>query len=256
MGELGLTPKPVLLASTGAGSQGGGSSADPGVPPLVAQAKPSSCPLCWASPLAPSSSGPCSPLRSGISTRTHVSIPGPHHECSGPLYHHPGEPSKASGGVGSPGRGPDLRPCSQVPPASGSPWWQWLPRPPQRAVAPTTASGAPRAPPAPPAAWRSAQPGAPGATRPALAQPERLSSHQLGTTDHELTPGPQPFHSTKDGPCPLPLSQRPAASGGTSLEHLGVPPPHPAEPSSSVGLGYGCPGPQRDRTLPYMSTLL
>lgn len=231
------------------------------VPPSAAQAKPSSCPPCWASLLAPSSSGPCSPPHSGTSTCTRVSIPGPHHEYSGPLYHHLGEPGKASGGVGSPGRGPDLRPCPQVPPASGSPWWRWLPRPPQRAVAPTTASGAPRAPPAPPAAWRSIQPGALGTTQPALAQQERLSSHQLETTGHELTPGPQPFCSTKDGPCPLhppllPPSQRPAASGGTSLEHLGVPPCHHAELSNSVGLGHGCPGPRKDRPLPCMSTLL
>ena len=226
------------------------------VPPSAVQAKPSSCPLCWASPLAPSSSGPCSPPHSGISTRTHVSIPGPRHECSGPLYHHLGEPSEASGGAGSPGWGPDLRPCPQEPPASGSPWWQWLPRPPQRAVAPTTASGAPRAPPAPPAAWRSAQPGALGTTQSALAQQERLSGHQLGTTGHELTLWPKPFHSTEDGPCPLPLSRRPAASAGTSLERLGVAPSHPAESSNSVGLGYSCPGPQSDRTLPCMSTLL
>lgn len=212
--------------------------------------------------MAPSSLGPCSLLHSGTSTRTRVSIPGPHNECSGPLcHHHLGEPGGASGGVGSPGRGPDLRPCPQVPLASGSPWWRWLPRPPQRAVAPTTASGAPRAPPAPPAAWRSTRPGDLGAPQPALAQQERLSSHQLGTTGHELIPGPQPLHSTKDGPCPLrppllPPSQRPAASGGTSLEHLGVPPPHPLEPANPVGLEYDCPGPRRERPLPYKSTLL
>lgn len=229
--------------------------------PSVAQAKPWSCPPCWASPLAPSSSGPCSPPHCGTSTCTRVSIPGPHNECSGPLHHHLGESGEASEGVGSPGRGPDLRPCPQVPQASGSPWWRWLLRPPQRAVAPTTASGAPRAPPAPPAAWRSARPGALGATQRALAQQERLSSHQLGTTGHELTLGSQPLHSTKDGPCPLrpsllPPSQRPAASGGTSLEHLGVPPPHPTEPSNPVGLGDSSQGPWRERPLPCMSTLL
>lgn len=228
--------------------------------PLVAQTKASSCPPCWASPLAPSSSGPCSPPRSGTSTCTRVSIPGPHDECSGPLHHHLGEPGEASAGVGSPGRGPDLRPCPQVTPASGSPWWRWLPRPPRRAVAPTTASGAPRAPPAPPAAWRSAQPGVLGAAQPALAQQERLSSHQLGTSGHELILGPQPLHSSKDGQgplCPplLPPSPRPAASGGTSLEHLGVPPPQ-HEPSNPVGLGYGCPAPRRESPLRYMSTLL
>lgn len=224
------------------------------------QTKAWSCPLSWASPSAPSSSGPCSPPRSGTSTRTRVSIPGPLSECSGPLRHHLGKPGDASGGVGSPGRGPDLRPCPQVTPASGSPWWRWLPRPPRRAVAPTTASGARRARPAPPAAWRSAQPGALGATPPALAQQERLSSRQLGTTGHELIPGPQPLHSAKDGPCPLrppllPPSQRPAAREGTSLEQLGVPPPHPTEPSNPVGLGYSCPGPRRKRPLPDMSTL-
>lgn len=223
---------------------------------LVVQTKASSCLPCWASPLAPSSSGPCSPPRSGTSTRTRVSIPGPHSECSGPLHHHLGEPREpraVSGAVGSPGRGPDLHPCPQVTPASGSPWWRWLPRPPRRAVAPTTASGAPRAPPAPPAAWRSAQP--------APAQQERLSSHQLGTTGRGLIPGPQPLHLTKDEPCPLhppllPRSQRPATSGSTSSERLGVPPPHPNELSNPEGLGCSCPGPQGESPLPCMSTLL
>lgn len=220
---------------------------------LVVQTKASSYLPCWASLLAPSSSGPCSPPRSGTSTRTRVSIPGPHSECLGPLHHHLGEPSAVSGAVGTPGRGPDLHPCPQVTPASGSPWWRWLPRPPRRAVAPTTASGAPRAPPAPPAAWRSAQP--------ALAQRERLSSHQLGTTGRGLIPGPQPLHLTKDEPCPLhpsllPPSQRPAASGSTSSEHLGVPPPHPNEPSNLEGLGCGCPGLQSESPLPCTSTLL
>lgn len=115
--------------------------------PLLAQARPSSCPLCWASPLAPSSSGPCSQPHFGTSTRTRVSIPGP---CR---RRHLGELSDTCGGVGSPGRGPDLRPCPQVPLASGSPWWRRLPRPRRRAAAPTTASGAPRAPRVPPAAW-------------------------------------------------------------------------------------------------------
>uniref|UniRef100_A0A8C2RD47 TGFBR3/Endoglin-like N-terminal domain-containing protein n=1 Tax=Capra hircus TaxID=9925 RepID=A0A8C2RD47_CAPHI len=180
-------------------------------PRIRSLTKASSCLLCWVSPLAPSSSGPCSPPRSGTSTRTRVT------------------------------------------PASGSPWWRWLPRPPRRAVAPTTASGAPRAPPAPPAAWRSAQP--------ALAQRERLSSHQLGTTGRGLTLEPQPLHLTKDEPCPLhppllPPSQRPVASGSTSSERLGVPPPHPNEPSNPEGLGCSCPGLQSESPLPCTSTLL
>ncbi|KAM4877391.1 endoglin isoform 2-T2 [Thomomys bottae] len=103
--------------------------------------------------------------------------------------------------------------------------------------------------------WRSAHPGALGAPQPALALPESLSSHQLGTTGHELAPGPQCLHSPADGECPLhpPLpsaSRRPAASGDISLERLGVPQPHSTEPSNPGSLGCGCPGAQRERLLP------
>nr|XP_010349626.2 endoglin isoform X1 [Saimiri boliviensis boliviensis] len=156
----------------------------------VAQAKASSCPLCWASPLVPSSSGPCSPPRSGTSTRT------------------------------------------RVPPASGSPWWRWLPRPPQRAAAPTTASGAPRAPPAPPAAWHS--PGSPALAQQETEQPPARSAGMN-------SPWEPVFHWTQDGACSLrlpflPPSQRPAASRATGLEHLGVSPPHSTEPLTQPGI--------------------
>lgn len=229
--ELRLAPKPALLAA----QQGGSGVEVAGRRPAVltaaipvlggADKEASSCLLCWASPLAFLLRGPAHPPRSGPHrpARTRVSIPGPHSECSGPLHHHLGEPSAVSGAVGTPGRGPDLHPAPRSPRQAGARGGGGCPAS-SEAVAPTTASEHPEHP------LLHQQHGV-APSQPCKAQRERLSSHQLGATG-TWTPEPQPLHLTKDEPCPLhppllPPSQRPAASGSTSSERLGVPPTPP-----------------------------
>lgn len=88
--------------------------------------------------------------------------------------------------------------------------------------------GSTQSTPAPPAAWRS-----PGPQACPAGEPEQPPAGSTAVN----SPWEPVLHSTQDGacsPCPPfpPPSQMPAASGANALEHLGVPPPHPTEPST------------------------
>lgn len=194
--------------------------------------------------------GPCSQLHSGTSIPTHVSIPSLH-----PIlpYHPWAQPGKPLREWGAPAEALTSTPAHalQVPPASGSQWWRWLPQPPLRAAVPTTASGAPRAPPAPPAAWHSAQPRAWGGL-PASPCPtgDRVStSWEPPATNLSQEPNTCTQSRTEHAlcTCPSSLPHRLVASGDSTLKHLGISSPHFTELSNPGGSGIQLQGTRETR---------